>query len=300
MRPPCATRPGRSRLHHPPAAGTSARKTARLRFAPGPDGAWCQVIGQRQDRHGRWCVGNRYASSAIGGREAWFLFDPTRIRTVTRFARVRTTPSELSVPRPERRPPAAPQLCRRLPHASGGRHPSASAGHPPPCLRVSGAMAGPSDPEGIKAREKSLTPQTSWSGAAYTRGLQISADMGGRAATSVRNEPAHIGCSDRARLAVASARRNSQAGTRDGPSTGGALPDDGRCVLVQAPFVESASAQSTASPAPTAIAPVLALLGGWHNTARNARICRCGGGPRGFTVAGPAVGELRSMPGCVC
>jgi hypothetical protein len=29
---------------------------------------------------------------------------PTRIRTVTQFARVRTTPSELSVPRPERRP----------------------------------------------------------------------------------------------------------------------------------------------------------------------------------------------------
>jgi hypothetical protein len=35
---------------------------------------WCQVIGQRQDRRGRWCVGIRwYASPSIGGREGWFL-----------------------------------------------------------------------------------------------------------------------------------------------------------------------------------------------------------------------------------
>ena len=102
-----------------------------------------------------------------------------------------------------------------------------------------------------------------------------------------------LGCSDRARLAVASARRNSQAGTRDGPSTGGALPDVGRCVLVQALFVESASAQSTASPVPTAIAPVLALLGGWLNTARNTHICRCGG-------AGPGGSRLRARRSAGC
>jgi hypothetical protein len=31
---------------------------------------WCQVIGQRKDRQGRWCVGIRwYASPSIGGRE---------------------------------------------------------------------------------------------------------------------------------------------------------------------------------------------------------------------------------------
>lgn len=35
---------------------------------------WCQVTGQRKDRHGRWCVGIRcYASPSIGGREGWFL-----------------------------------------------------------------------------------------------------------------------------------------------------------------------------------------------------------------------------------
>ena len=42
---------------------------------------WCQVIGQRQDRHGRWCVGIRwYASPSIGGREGWFLLDQRYIR----------------------------------------------------------------------------------------------------------------------------------------------------------------------------------------------------------------------------
>ncbi len=71
----------------------------------------------------------------------------------------------------------------------------------------------------------------------------------GRPRRSAMSPPVS-GCSDRARLAVASARRNSQGGTRDGPSAGSAVPDDGRCVLRQALFVESASAQSTASPAP--------------------------------------------------
>ncbi len=43
--------------------------------------AWAQVIGQRKDRHGRWCVGLRwYASSAVGGREGWYLYDPRLIR----------------------------------------------------------------------------------------------------------------------------------------------------------------------------------------------------------------------------
>jgi hypothetical protein len=42
---------------------------------------WCRVIGQRRDRHGRWCVGLRwYASPSIGGREGWYLLDRTRIR----------------------------------------------------------------------------------------------------------------------------------------------------------------------------------------------------------------------------
>src|ERR1039457_2268868 len=43
--------------------------------------AWCRVIGQRRDRHGRWCVGIRwYASPSIGGREGWYLLDRERIR----------------------------------------------------------------------------------------------------------------------------------------------------------------------------------------------------------------------------
>src|SRR6202044_2312681 len=42
---------------------------------------WAQVIGQRKDRHGRWCVGIRwYASPTVGGREGWYLYDPRLIR----------------------------------------------------------------------------------------------------------------------------------------------------------------------------------------------------------------------------
>ena len=37
---------------------------------------WAQVIGQRKDRQGRWCVGLRwYASPSVGGREGWYLLD---------------------------------------------------------------------------------------------------------------------------------------------------------------------------------------------------------------------------------
>jgi hypothetical protein len=42
---------------------------------------WAQVIGQRRDRHGRWCVGVRwYASPTVGCREGWYLYDPRLIR----------------------------------------------------------------------------------------------------------------------------------------------------------------------------------------------------------------------------
>jgi hypothetical protein len=37
---------------------------------------WAQVIGQRKDRQGHWCVGLRwYASPSVGGREGWYLLD---------------------------------------------------------------------------------------------------------------------------------------------------------------------------------------------------------------------------------
>ena len=43
--------------------------------------AWAQVIGQRKDRQGRWCVGLRwYASPSVGGREGWYLLDSRHIR----------------------------------------------------------------------------------------------------------------------------------------------------------------------------------------------------------------------------
>src|SRR6202034_3171870 len=42
---------------------------------------WAQVIGQRKDRHGRWCVGIRwYASPTVGGREGWYLSAPGLFR----------------------------------------------------------------------------------------------------------------------------------------------------------------------------------------------------------------------------
>jgi hypothetical protein len=38
-----------------------------------------RVIGQRKDRHGRWCIGLRWcASQSTGGREGWFLTDMER------------------------------------------------------------------------------------------------------------------------------------------------------------------------------------------------------------------------------
>jgi len=47
------------------------------------DGTWdvVRVMGQRRDRHGRWCIGLRwFAGPAAGGREGWFLLDRGRIR----------------------------------------------------------------------------------------------------------------------------------------------------------------------------------------------------------------------------
>ena len=42
---------------------------------------WCQITGQRKDRHGRWCVGIRYYPNAtIGESGGWYLYDPRRIR----------------------------------------------------------------------------------------------------------------------------------------------------------------------------------------------------------------------------
>ena len=42
---------------------------------------WAQVIGQRKDRQGRWCVGLRwYASPSVGGREGGNLLDSRYIR----------------------------------------------------------------------------------------------------------------------------------------------------------------------------------------------------------------------------
>ncbi len=42
---------------------------------------WCEVMGQRKDRQGRWCVGIRwYAPPSVGGREGWYVMDRSRIR----------------------------------------------------------------------------------------------------------------------------------------------------------------------------------------------------------------------------
>jgi hypothetical protein len=42
---------------------------------------WCQVVGQRKDRHGRWCIGIRYyPNSAIGESGGWYLLDTRFIR----------------------------------------------------------------------------------------------------------------------------------------------------------------------------------------------------------------------------
>jgi hypothetical protein len=43
--------------------------------------AWCRVIGQRKDRHGRWCVGIRwYPNATTGESGGWYIYEPGLIR----------------------------------------------------------------------------------------------------------------------------------------------------------------------------------------------------------------------------
>lgn len=43
--------------------------------------AWAQMIGRRQDRRGRWCIGIRwYASPSIVGRESWYPYRADAVR----------------------------------------------------------------------------------------------------------------------------------------------------------------------------------------------------------------------------
>jgi len=55
---------------------------------------WCEVIGQRKDRQGRWCVGIRwYASPSVGGREGWYVLDRSRIRRLSTLTSGQPRPS---------------------------------------------------------------------------------------------------------------------------------------------------------------------------------------------------------------
>jgi len=43
--------------------------------------AWCRVIGQRKNKHGRWCVGIRwYPNATIGESGGWYIYEPGLIR----------------------------------------------------------------------------------------------------------------------------------------------------------------------------------------------------------------------------
>ena len=85
---------------------------------------WAQVIGQRKDRHGRWCVGLRwYASPAVGGREGWYLYDPRLIRRPP-LTPCAIKPSARRV-RPRRRPAQIPSV-PRLPVVPGPPYPGGS------------------------------------------------------------------------------------------------------------------------------------------------------------------------------
>ena len=54
---------------------------------------WCEVIGQRKDRQGRWCLGIRwYASPSVGGREGWYVLDDSRIRRFSTLTSGRLRP----------------------------------------------------------------------------------------------------------------------------------------------------------------------------------------------------------------
>ena len=75
---------------------------------------WAQVIGQRKDRRGRWCVGLRwYASPTVGGREGWYLYDPRLIRRppLTRCA-VSAVRRQRGAPSARRGPAQSPSVPR--------------------------------------------------------------------------------------------------------------------------------------------------------------------------------------------
>src|ERR1035438_6093970 len=91
---------------------------------------WAQVIGQRKDRRGHWCVGLRwYASPTVGGREGWYLYNPRLIPRppLTPAARLRRRPAQ--IPAAPRRPvELGPHHLHRRPPAGGPARPS-----PRPC-----------------------------------------------------------------------------------------------------------------------------------------------------------------------
>jgi drug/metabolite transporter (DMT)-like permease len=85
---------------------------------------WCQVIGQRKDRHGRWCIGLRwYASPSVGGREGWFVLDRRYIRRQLRgTVLIDRVPGRVDRPQRQRHPlltlwpPAASAFVRSAGH----------------------------------------------------------------------------------------------------------------------------------------------------------------------------------------
>jgi len=88
--------------------------------------AWAQVIGQRKDRHDRWCVGIRwYASPAVGGREGWSLYAPrlTRRPPLTRAAVSAGRPAA-TPPYPDPSRTAAPGRSTRRGRTQLGRTPA--------------------------------------------------------------------------------------------------------------------------------------------------------------------------------
>src|SRR5580693_2912205 len=87
---------------------------------------WAQVIGQRKDRQGRWCVGLRwYASPSVGGREGWYLLDSRYIHRPNPALSHRTRATWITV-RPGR-------MTRRSCGPGAGRRPSGQASRAVSC-----------------------------------------------------------------------------------------------------------------------------------------------------------------------
>lgn len=107
-----------------PGSTITERTEAQVQLRDG-SWVWCEVVGQRKDRHGRWCVGIRwYASPRVGGREGWYVRDGSRIRRFSTLTSDRRRPPSCRQQIPPRANDPQERRTAQAAGGLGGRRPS--------------------------------------------------------------------------------------------------------------------------------------------------------------------------------